>query len=104
MKIKNPTKEPIEVLIKGTTYRIEAEGTLNNVPDEAAEYWQSLHKFLELRKEKVEDVKVEIPAPVVEAVIEAKAEVEDVKVEVETEPSDVSDELEVKEAAVVAKK
>ena len=70
MKIKNPTKEAIEVLIKGTTYRIEAEGTLNNIPDDVAEYWQSLHKFLELRKEKVEEVKVEVPAPEVEAIVE----------------------------------
>ena len=82
MQIKNPTKEKIEgVQIGENIYTIEAEGTLENVPESDARYWQeNLHKFLILRKDKLEDVKVEtveIPTPKVEEVtVEEKIEVE----------------------------
>ena len=73
MQIKNPTKEKIEgIKIGENIYSIEAEGTLENVPETDARYWQeNLHKFLVLRKDKLEDVKVEtveIPTPKVEEV------------------------------------
>lgn len=109
MKITNPTKEKIEgVQIGINTYSIEAEGTLDNVPEVDARYWQeNIHKFLILRKDKLEDVVskeiiVEIPTPKVE---EVKEEIdEEVK---EEEPIiEVKDEVieEVKEEIVVAKK
>lgn len=94
MIIKNPTKEAIEVSI-GTMgnagaaiYRIEAEGTLENVPEEHARYWQeSLHKFLILKKEK-ETVKetIEIPEEVIfsrEEIAEQGVDVEAVEAEAE---------------------
>ena len=69
MQIKNPSNNAIEnVKIYGISYSIEAEGTLDNVPEAHARYWQeSLHKFLVLRKDKLETVKaevvIEIPLP-----------------------------------------
>lgn len=92
MQIKNPTKEAIKnVKIKENVYSIEAEGTLNNVPEEDARYWQeNLHKFLIIKKDSLEATPqpetVEIPKP--ETVEEVKEEVvEEVVVEtVEEEP------------------
>lgn len=53
MRITNPTKNRIEVSIKGVKYAIEPEGILENIPEEHARYWQEdLHKFLILRKDK----------------------------------------------------
>lgn len=77
MQIKNPTKEKIEgIQIGENFYSIDAEGTLENVPEADARYWQEyLHKFLILRKDKLEEVKVEtveIPTPKVEEVPEVK--------------------------------
>ncbi len=70
MQIKNPTKKAIEgVKIKGVVYGIGAEETLDNVPEEHARYWQSLHHFLILKKDKVEEPKMEMPSPEVEEVI-----------------------------------
>lgn len=72
MKITNPSNNAIEnVSIFGVKYSIEAEGTLDNVPEPHARYWQeNLHKFLILRKDKLEEKKeevfVEIPKPKVE--------------------------------------
>ena len=69
MQIKNPSNNAIEnVKIYGISYSIEAEGTLDNVPEAHARYWQeNLHKFLVLRKDKLETVKeeivIEIPLP-----------------------------------------
>ena len=56
MQIKNPLNEKIEgVKINETIYNIEANGTLDNVPEADARYWQeNLHKFLILRKDKLE--------------------------------------------------
>src|SRR3990167_8349638 len=70
MQIKNPSNKAInDVRIFGVSYSIEAEGTLDNVPEHVARYWQeSLHKFLILRKDKLEEKKeekVEVPeAPI----------------------------------------
>lgn len=95
MQIKNPTKEKIEGVQIGTNiYSIESEGTLNNVPEEDARYWQeNLHKFLVLRKDKLEDSKevvsqetiVEIPTPKVEEVIKDTKEEEIVPEVIEEE-------------------
>lgn len=67
MKITNPTKDHIEVSIKGIRYAIEPEGVLENIPEAVAREWQeSLHKFLIIKKDKLEEVKVEnveVPAP-----------------------------------------
>jgi hypothetical protein len=77
MQIKNPTKTKIEgIKIGASTYSIEAEGVLNNVPEKDARYWQeNLHKFLILKKDSLETgVKqevVEIPTPKVEEVVSA---------------------------------
>lgn len=59
MQIKNPTNNKIEgVLIKGEVYSIDANGTLDNIPEEIARYWQeNLHKFLILKKDKLENIK-----------------------------------------------
>ena len=89
MQIKNPTKEKIEgVQIGENIYSIEAEGTLKNVPEADARYWQeNLHKFLILRKDELEEVKeevVEIPKPTVET-IETPVVEEEVKEEVKEE-------------------
>lgn len=74
MKITNPTKEYIKnIKIGENIYSIEPEGVLENVPESDARYWQeNLHKFLILRKDKLEDVKtatVEIPTPKVEEAV-----------------------------------
>lgn len=80
MKITNPTKNKIEgIKIGENTYSIDAEGTLNNVPEKDARYWQeNLHKFLVLKKDSLEEVSkkevVEIPTPVIPAVTETVSE------------------------------
>lgn len=67
MKIKNPSNRAIEnVIIFGERYSIDAEGTLENVPEKHARYWQeNLHKFLILRQDDLElskeEPKVEVP-------------------------------------------
>ena len=82
MQIKNPINEAITgVKINNTIYNIEANGTLDNVPEADARFWQeNLHKFLILRKDKLEDIKevevVEIPTPKLEEVIESPIEIE----------------------------
>ena len=100
MIIKNPTNEKISVLIKGVSYTVEAEGTINNVPEEHARYWQeNLHKFIILRKEKeiVSEV-IEIPQPSIEAVEPEPVEEESVE-EIEVlESEEVSPEEEEVEA------
>ena len=74
MQIKNPSSGAIEnVKIFGVLYSIEALGTLNNVPEAHARYWQeNLHKFIILKKDKLEEAKeevVEIPEPKVAEVV-----------------------------------
>ncbi len=60
MKITNPTKEKIEVQIKGVHYEIEPEGSISNIPEDIARFWQEhTHKFIQLRKDKLEEVKKE---------------------------------------------
>lgn len=89
MIVKNPTENRLEVQVQGVTYVIEPEGTLENVPEAHARYWQeSLHKFIVIRNEKKEEVEtVVMPKPKVEEVVteevktpapevEAKKEVE----------------------------
>lgn len=75
MQIKNPSNKAItDVKIYGVSYSIDAEGTLENVPEEHARYWQSLHSFLILRKDKREEPIVDVivpPAPKVAAVEKA---------------------------------
>lgn len=81
MIIQNPTKNKIEVKVQGVIYSIEAEGTLENIPEEVARYWQeNLHKFIILKKDKVVETKsekIEVPAPAVEAKIEPEATIEE---------------------------
>lgn len=91
MIIKNPTKNRIAVKIFGVDYDIAPEGTLENVPEAAARYWQeNLHKFLVLREDKkIETVQavdvakvVEPVAPVTEDVVDEDEEpAQEVKVE-----------------------
>ncbi len=103
MQIKNPSNKAIEnVKIFGISYSIEAEGTLDNVPEAHARYWQELHKFLILRKDKLEEVKkeevVEIPAPAVAEVItpsEEKAEVVEEVLETPAETTVAEEVIEV---------
>ncbi|MCK9371294.1 hypothetical protein M0R04_15380 [Candidatus Dojkabacteria bacterium] len=98
MQIKNPLNEKIEgVKINETIYNIEANGTLDNVPEADARYWQeNLHKFLILRKDKLEEVvskeTIEIPTPKVEEVIE-----ETVVVDIPEEETIIEGESEIKE-------
>lgn len=78
MKIYNPSNNAIEnVSIFGVKYSISAEGTLDNVPEAHARFWQeSLHNFLVLRKDKLEtptEEKVEVPEPKVKEVLEESA-------------------------------
>lgn len=93
MKITNPTKNKIDVLLRGKIYSIEPEGVLNNIPEDIAREWQEEHhKFLVLRKDNLEDVK---PEPVIELqtpVLPNTKEVEEEVVVEEKEP-----EVEVKE-------
>ena len=87
MRIKNPIKENIEVIIKGIPYFLPSEGILENVPEEHARYWQeSLHKFIQLEKDKVAVVKEEVTEKIIEKKEEEK---EEVKAEV-VEPAKVS--------------
>ncbi len=47
MQVTNPTNEALEIQYRGTTYSVEAKGTVKNVLDEAAQYWQKeLHNFI----------------------------------------------------------
>lgn len=70
MIIKNPTKNDIEVMLFGVKYFIEAEGTLENVPEKEARYWQEmLHSFLVLRKDKEVVPEIVVQTPKVEAVV-----------------------------------
>ncbi len=56
MKIYNPSNKAInDVKIFGVSYSIDAEGTLENVPEKVARFWQeNLHKFLVLKKDNLE--------------------------------------------------
>lgn len=56
MKIYNPSNKAItDVKIFGVSYSIDAEGTLENVPENVARYWQeNLHKFLQIKKDSLE--------------------------------------------------
>lgn len=86
MQIKNPTKDTLEVTVKGVAYSIEPEGTLNNIPEEHARYWQeNLHKFIQIKKDKLEDLPVEetveIPQPKVEEVKQEVSEAYEAPVE-----------------------
>lgn len=92
MQIKNPTKENIEVQIDGVRYAIEAEGSLFEIPESVARYWQTLHGFLILRKDKAETSKTieEIPEPAVEP----EAPVEEVIEEVVEETIETTDPVE----------
>ena len=95
MQIKNPSDRAIEnVRIFGVLYSIEALGTLELVPEAHARYWQeNLHKFLILRKDKLEEKKeevVEVPEPKVAEVsvepeVVSEPVVEEVKEEVKEE-------------------
>lgn len=90
MQIKNPTENALDVQVKGVKYHIEAEGTLNNIPEEVARYWQeNIHKFIQIQKDKLE-AEVSVPVidvskvkePVIEASLEEKEEeTEEVKEE-----------------------
>lgn len=51
MKIHNPTKETIEVKIFGNNYTLPAEGVLENIPAEVAQYWAGLHGFLKFTED-----------------------------------------------------
>lgn len=101
MQIKNPSNKAIEdVKIFGVSYSIDAEGTLDNVPEEHARYWQeNLHKFLILRKDKLEAKPevVEIPTPKIEEVMESVPETEETVEEVKDA---AEEELPVPEAIV----
>ena len=109
MQIKNPSNKAIEnVQIFGVKYSIEAEGTLDNVPEVHARYWQeNLHKFLILKKDRLEDKKVEdvveIPSPKVSEPVTIEAESEEAAIEIakeinaEKEGVSVEDVVEVKE-------
>src|SRR3990167_2235680 len=90
MQIKNPSNKALNnIRIFGELYSIEAEGTLENVPEHVARYWQeNLHKFLVLRKDKLEEKKVEVvevPEPKVEEVVESTPEVAEASPVVEEE-------------------
>ena len=91
MLIKNPTKEKISVVISLNNYTIEPEGTLKNVPEADARYWQeNLHKFLVIRKDELEtsvDEVIEIPkAKEVEEVKEEEIVPEKEEKTIEEEP------------------
>lgn len=108
MQIKNPTDNSIEVCVMKTTYFIEANGTLNNVPETHARFWQEhLHNFLILRNDDLEKVVVKDPIPkeVTAKVKEPKTETtkEEVKEEVKETPKKKETILE-KAKRVVAKK
>ena len=95
MQIKNPSNKALNnIRIFGELYSIEAEGTLENVPEHVARYWQeNLHKFLVLRKDKLEEKKVEVvevPEPKVEELVEPTPEVAEASPVVEEEVKEES--------------
>ncbi len=110
MQIKNPSNNAIkDVRIFGVLYTIDAEGTLENVPENHARYWQeNLHKFLILRKDKLEEVKedkIEVPTPKVETVIAPSVQdVEEVKKALEIPAVTTTTEQVKEEAPVVPEK
>lgn len=91
MKITNPTKEKIEVQIKGVKYSIEPESSIDNIDEEVARFWQEgIHKFLILRKDKLEDTKIDteviaVPEPKIGEVVVEETMKEVTMPEVETE-------------------
>ncbi len=103
MQIKNPSNNAInDIRIFGVLYSIEAEGTLDNVPEEHARYWQeTIHKFLILRKDRLEakPETIEVPTPKVE---EVKPEVVEAPIEAPT--ATVIEEVKKEEVSVVAEK
>lgn len=112
MKITNPSNKAIEnVRIFGVLYSIPAEGTLDNVPEAHARYWQeSLHKFLILRKDKLEEVKKieveEIPTPTVSvAEVVFEEEIKEAEVEVDTKEGSgfTTEAVQVEEVVKVSK-
>lgn len=105
MQIYNPTKEKISVMIKGVSYECEPEDSIYNIPEEIAREWQeNTHKFIQIKKDKLEDSKkeeaVEVPAPKVETVIAPEVEVTP---EVETPTAEIKEEVK-EEAPKVSKK
>lgn len=89
MKIYNPTDKSITVTIGGDEYTVEADSTLSNVPQKAAEYWVSaLHNFLVVSEDvavPVKKEKVEEKEAVKDAVEEFGVKTKDVKIVNEAE-------------------
>jgi len=60
MKIINPLDREISIQVKGgQKYTIEANGELNGVPQEHAEFWKGLHPFLKIAAGKSTEPKIE---------------------------------------------
>ena len=78
MKIINPLDREISIQVKGgQKYTIEANGELNGVPQEHAEFWKGLHPFLTIAtgkatepKKEEEEVKEEIKGEEIDDMID----------------------------------
>ena len=79
MKIKNPTNNALKVQIKGISYEVGANDSISNVQKEHAEYWKTLHAFIEVSEDTT-------GTPMVEKKEEIKEKIEE-KVET-TQPSE----------------
>lgn len=88
-KVINTSDSALEIQFLGVNYRVEAGGSLDNVPPAAAEYWKTMiHNFIVIVDEEV--AQAPVAAPVVE---EAEVEVApEVAVEAETEVVEVAEE------------
>ena len=81
MKITNPIDKKIEVVIKGSKYSIEANGSID-LPKEIAIFWKDkIHQFLLLSESKKIEEVIEVKEVVVEAKEEIIAPVEEVIIE-----------------------
>jgi hypothetical protein len=98
-KVVNPTKEDLTIMVKGVSYTLGAEGSLDMIPEFVAKHWEGLHAFLKFEKMKsvpvsrlqeelpvVEEIVIEKVEEVVEEIAEEKVEEAIVEEVVEEKP------------------
>ncbi len=96
-KVINPSDSAIEIQYRGVFYRVDAGGSLDRVPDEAAQYWKTMiHNFVALDEDDTvsgpQKQTIEIQEDVIvprEEIVEAIGEDAVAAIEAETEVSNV---------------
>lgn len=71
MKITNPLDKDISVSYRGVDYTVDANSSINNVPDKAAIYWKSMiHNFIIISSDSEPVKEVEVKKEVIEEIVE----------------------------------